>query len=357
MLLNGNWSQGCSFVCRSRNLTDRVSGCRVPQITLHEEMEKIMGKRSVLRWPLGLWVAFLLVACLRLGAEAATITDADGRTVRFDQPFRRIVSLYAAHTENCFALGLDQEVIGVGRTDDYPPAKVAVRPRFSYREDAERIIAARPDLVLVRPMISRGYPAFIDKLRRAGIVTVSLQPRSVEEMFAYWRTLGLLTGRQEAAEEMIRRFQEGLAAIRRRVATVAEKERKRVYFEAIHRKMKTFSPTSMAIFCLEAAGGINVAADARSVRATNIAAYGKERILARGEEIDVFLAQVGRMNRVTREQILAEPGFTAIKAVRRGAVYLIDERLVSRPTLRLLLGIERIASLLYPSLALDGAAG
>ncbi len=300
-------------------------------------------------------VLALLVFFAAAAGAAATLTDADGRTVSFRRPFRRIVSLYAAHTENCFALGLDQEVIGVGRTDDYPPAAVATRPRFSYREDAERIIAARPDLVLVRPMISRGYPAFVGKLRRAGITVVSLQPRSVGEMFAYWRDLGLLTGRQEAAEAMVRRFRRGLASIRKRVAAVPPAARKRVYFEAIHRKMKTFAPSSMAIFCLEAAGGVNVAADARPVRATNIAAYGKERILARGDEIDVFLAQVGRMNRVTREEILSEPGFAAIEAVRRGAVYLIDERLVSRPTLRLLEGIRRIAGLLYPSLVLDGS--
>jgi len=290
----------------------------------------------------------LVVALLPMSVTAGTLIDADGRKIRFERPFARIISLYPAHTENCFALGLDQEIIGIGRSDDYPPGKVASKKRYSYREDAERIIAARPDLVLVRPMISRAYPAFIDKLQRAGITVVSLQPRSVPEMFAYWRDLGALTGRRSQAEAMIERFERELAAVGAKVAAIPVAARKRVYFEAIHRKMKTFAPTSMAIFCLESAGGINVAADARSVRGTNIAAYGKERILAHGDEIDVFLAQVGRMNPVTKEEILSEPGFAAIAAVRRGAVYLIDERQVSRPTLRLLDGIVTIAAILYP---------
>ena len=44
-------------------------------------------------------------------------------------------------------------------------------------------------------------------------------------------------------------------------------------------------------------------------------------------------------------------GFAALRAVRLGRVHLIDEQLVSRPTLRLLQGIARIQSLLYPNLA------
>ena len=112
--------------------------------------------------------------------------------------------------------------------------------------------------------------------------------------------------------------------------------------------MRTFSPESISIFCLTAAGGVNVADDAVSRRGTNIAGYSKERILARAEEIDVYLAQSGRMNRITVAEIIKEPGFGAIKAVRDGRVYLIDEHLVSRPTPRLLVGIKTLQQLLYP---------
>ena len=61
-----------------------------------------------------------------------------------------------------------------------------------------------------------------------------------------------------------------------------------------------------------------------------------------------MLAQSGRMNRITVSEIMAEPGFGAIKAVRDGRVYLIDEHLASRPTARLLSGIRIIHDLLYP---------
>jgi iron complex transport system substrate-binding protein len=77
--------------------------------------------------------------------------------------------------------------------------------------------------------------------------------------------------------------------------------RKRVYFEAIHSKMKTFTPQAMAIFALETAGGINVAADAPVRENNNIAVYGKERLLAHAAGIDVFLSQQGAMNQISVE--------------------------------------------------------
>jgi iron complex transport system substrate-binding protein len=101
---------------------------------------------------------------------------------------------------------------------------------------------------------------------------------------------------------------------------------------------------------LESAGGVNVAADAARMRETNIAAYGKERILARADEIDVYLAQRGRMNPVQVEDITGEPGFGVIRAVRENQVFLVDEELVSRPTPDLLDGIVQVRARLYPEL-------
>ena len=287
---------------------------------------------------------FLLVAAI---SQAQSLVDQDGQRINFDKPFTRIISLYPAHTENLFSLGLDSQIVGVSMDDDFPAA-VQSKPRFDFRADPERIIAARPDLVLVRPMISRSQPDLLAKLRLAGITVVSLQPNDLKETFAYWRDLGRLTGRDREAEQMVDGFNARLAAIGKAVATIPAKERQRVYFEAIHRKMKTFAPDSMAIFALTAAGGINAAPDAAQVRKTNIADYGLERLLAKADEIDVFLAQRGRMNRITAQGIYDEPGLAALKAVKNRQVFLIDEALVSRPTPRLIEGIIDIGRLLYP---------
>ena len=279
--------------------------------------------------------------------DGESIQDQAGRRVATDRPFQRIVSLYGAHTENLFELGAKNQIIGVSRNEVYPPEALD-KPVFSYHDDPEKFLASRPDLVLIRPMIDRGYPQLILRLEENGITVISLQPSSVDQLRMYWRILGHLTGKQEQAQSMVSRFDTAVADYK--VKGSAIKPKKRVYFEAIHSKMKTFSPESMSIFALETAGGINIAQDAKPVRRTNIAAYGKERIMSHANQIDVYLAQYGQMNRPTIAMIKAEPGFSAIKAIRNDEIYLIDEMIVSRPTLRLLEGIQVIAGILYPDI-------
>ena len=278
---------------------------------------------------------------------AQVVVDDDGQRIVIEKPFSRIISLYPAHTENLYYLGLERKIIGVGRADDFPP-QVKSKPVFSYHDDPERFIAAGPDLVLIRPMIARGYPHLVEKLREAKIVVASLQPKGPEEMFGYWLKLGLLTGKEKEARKMVKKFRHELTKIEKCVGVIPVHQRKRVYFESIHTRMKTFAPRSIPIFALTKAGGINVASNAIRVRNTNIAQYGKERIIAKGHIIDFFLAQQGAMNRVTIEQIRKESGFMAIKAVREGKIFLLPEAIVSRPTMRLLEGIRKIAGILYP---------
>lgn len=285
-------------------------------------------------------------------AVAASFTDESGKRFEVRKPFTRIISLYGGHTKNLFALGSDKEIIGVSQSENYPPQALQ-KPAFSYHEDAEKFMAARPDLVIIRPMIAASNPQFVEKLEKAGITVVSLQPVGISDMYEYWKNLGILTGKEEESRKMILKFQQSLEKIAASVKTIPQDKRKRVYFEAIHDKMRTFAPDSVAIFVLTRAGGINIASDAAQRKNTNIADFGKEKLLSRADDIDIYLAQSGTMNRITADRIKTEPGFSAIRAVKDNRIYLIDELSVSRPTPRLLQGIFDIGKILYPELFTD----
>lgn len=286
----------------------------------------------------------IVLSCVLKGK---TVIDQAGREITVSKPFGRIISLYGAHTENLFALGVDSSIIGVSRNDLYPKA-VQNKTKFSYHDDPEKFLADHPDLVLIRPMIDRGYAALVQRLEKSGITVLSLQPGSIDEMFVYWRILGVLAGKQERAEHMVQQFIQTIFELNK--ITEGIDLPKRVYFESIHKKMKTFTQESMAIFALEAAGGINIASDAESSRGTNIANYGKERILSHASIIDVYLAQKGSMNQPSVKIIKTEPGFNLIRAVEENRIYIISEMIVSRPTLRLLNGILEIGKNLYPDI-------
>jgi iron complex transport system substrate-binding protein len=297
----------------------------------------------VFRFFCGISALTLLLLLISSPCCGKSIIDSDERVIEFNQPFQRIISFYPAHTRNLLEFGLDKEIIAVGRSDDQLPD----RRRLSFRDDPERLLALKPDLILIRPMISRAYPRLIETMEQNDVQVVSLQPTSIDQLYSYWENLGKLTGREEAAQAMTVDFRRRLHQLQEKSRAIAPGDRKHVYFESIHRRMKTFAPGSIALFALESAGGINVAGDALQLRNTNIAEYGKERILAKAQEIDVFLAQKGKMNPITAKEIREEPGFKVIKAVQEDQIFLIEEKLVSRPTIDLLDAIGQIHQVLY----------
>ena len=291
-------------------------------------------------------IIFIVLTPWLLWGSAGLADDFQmGEAVRANAPYGRIISLYGAHTENLLTMGAAAQLIGIDGQSAHLSGADG-KEIISYHDDPERFLAARPDLVLIRPMIDRGYPRLVQRLKQSGIQVVSVQPTTVDQLAGYWRLLGQLNGREAQAEGMIRAFEAAVDDFKQLSAQIGN--RQRVYFEAIHRKMKTFTPQAMAIFALETAGGINVAGDAPVRESNNIAVYGKERLLSHAAGIDVFLSQQGAMNQVSVETIMAEPGFGAIKAIKAGQVFLVDETIVSRPTLGLLKGIYRIGCLLYP---------
>lgn len=299
-----------------------------------------------------IWLILALAGC-GVSKPAATandgeikITDDLNQTIVLKQPAKRIISLYSAHTENLLALGLEAEIIGVSPAESDPVAKR--KPVFDYRADPEKILAAQPDLVIIRPFIKQSYPDFVKTLEQANIKVVCLYPEKFDEFDSYIQKLAKLTGREQQAANKLATFHAKLNQVAERTATAPGK--KQVYFEATATEYRTITPDSMPGTVLKLAGGLNVAADAQPLKtASSIAAYGSERLLMKAEAIDVFLAQRGPMNPgVTPDSIQQRPGFDKIKAVREGKVYIIDENLVSSPTFRLAEGVEQLAKLIYP---------
>jgi iron complex transport system substrate-binding protein len=57
------------------------------------------------------------------------------------------------------------------------------------------------------------------------------------------------------------------------------------------------------------------------------------------------------------DDILREPGFKAIPAVRKRQIFLVDEELIAQPTMGLIQTIGFVKSLLYPDYDQNGITG
>ncbi len=283
---------------------------------------------------------------------AIMFTDDDGNAVALNAPAQRIISLYSAHTENIYSLGAGDRLIGNYHTAVYPP-EAAFLDMYDYTADPEKVIAAEPDVVLIRPFITRKAPDFVKALQDAGICVVSLYPESFDRFDDYINKLAMLTGTEEKAAQMLKDFHGELDGISALTAGVAEK--KRVFFESTETNIRTVTDSSMPGLAVKFAGGINIAAGAEPAeKGSSIAEFGIERVLENADNIDVYISQRGSMNSGgSLESIDQRAGYDTVKAVKDGRVYTISEKLISSPTFRYVKGVRETARFLYPELMDD----
>ena len=256
----------------------------------------------------------------------------------------RIISLYAAHTEVLLRLGARDNIIGVSRQETYdgPEAAGWEPDTYSFQDDVEKFLVARPDLVLIRPQHAAGGKRMQDALERAGIRVLSMQVTRAEDLYQYWRDLANLVGKQPEVEKIIADFD--AVIVRYRDLSAKRHDKPGVFLEAIHREVKTFTPDSIPMWLVELAGGRNIAANAEPASpGVIIADFGPERLLAKAAEVDVFVSQQGAMNRTPLAEVMSRNIYQPLAAIKTGRVHKIPEAILARPTPSLLEGLKMLA--------------
>jgi len=178
------------------------------------------------------WAAAMLAAACATFATATAATappislvDDRGTTVALPAPPQRIVSLLPSLTESVCVLGACDRLVATDRWSNWP-APVAGLPKLGGLEDAnvERIVALRPDLVLLAPS-SR----LSGRLRSLGLPVAELDATELGQVRRVLDKVAVLIGQPQAAAVQWQRMQDEL-----RLARMAVPERARgiaVYVE------------------------------------------------------------------------------------------------------------------------------
>ena len=127
----------------------------------------------------------------------------------------RIVSLAPNLTEILYAIGLEDEIVGVTLDSDYPP-DAAEKPKVGtfWQPNIEAVVAARPSLVITLGFEQQKNLA--ERLRRIGYSNLTVNIDKVSDLFTAIETIGSATNRQRQAIELISRIRtklQGLATL------------------------------------------------------------------------------------------------------------------------------------------------
>ncbi|MNE20350.1 Vitamin B12-binding protein precursor [compost metagenome] len=270
-----------------------------------------------------------------------TVKDSSGTEFTFESAPQRIVSLAPSETEGLFALGLDEEVVGVSDNDDYPEA-VKDKPKMGgFQVNVEAVVAAQPDLVVAASLID---PATVKSLTDLGIIVYQSSPKTVDEVIEHIKTLGQITDHQAEAEKVTKQMQDELNKVTEAVKGLTEEQKKKVYIE--------FSPgwtVGKGEFMDEMimlAGGVNVASDI-----TGWSEINEENIIKANPDVILYAKSVVDENNQTLADIIkGRGGWNQITAIKEDRVVGLDDNLLSRPGPRVTQGLIEVAKAIYPDL-------
>ncbi len=287
----------------------------------------------------------------------------------------RIASLLPSATEILFALGLDDEVVGVSPECDYPAAARdkpvlsgnAIHPesmtqaeidgkvvqhlhdgRSLYHIDAGLLEAAAPDVIFTQGLCQVCAASIEDVKSVASKLphpprVVSLDPTDLDGVLASISTIGRETGREMESRALVESLRARLLAVEtetwdlERVPTVGCLE----WFEPL------FNAGHWVPEMVEAAGGADVLAVPGK---PSVRIEWRDVATAAPEVVVLMPCGFGVDRAVADSKALARlPGWRDLPAVRRDEVFAVDaSSYFSRPGPRLVDGVEILAHVLHP---------
>jgi len=271
-----------------------------------------------------------------------TFVDDLDRKLYLAKPPKRIVSLAPSITEMLFAIGLDEEIVGVTDFCNYPPAALD-KPKVAYTHpNLEALIALEPQLVLAPPSFLRAD--LLAKLEQLKIPTFVLESKTVENIFGHIQLLGRMVGRGTEANAYA-------ADLRKHVADLTKKvegrPRPTLLYVLNSEPLITAGPGSFIHHLIELAGGRNAAE-----RAT--APYPRltmEEVLTQNPEILLF--PVGEYEGIPQAEQDRWKRWDSLRAVQEGKLFQVNSDLLNRPGPRVLDALRHLVKLLHPDVSLD----
>lgn len=195
------------------------------------------------------WGLMVGAVALVAAAPTRTLTDRMGRTVAVPSggPWR-VVAMNPSVAEMLVWLGVADRIVAVSEFTDLP--EVQDRPRIGgpFTPNAERIVALRPDLVVLDR--HHNPKSLADLLDRVGIPYFVLATQGIEDIRENLRLLGEMFNRPERARAWWDRW---TAAVRC-LDDTAWKRRPRTFFLLSERPVYTVGQGSFILEVLEHAG-------------------------------------------------------------------------------------------------------
>ncbi len=243
----------------------------------------------------------LLVTGMAIGTSCGTTSalsqplsavDDARRVVTLSRPAQRIISLAPHATELLFEAGAGHLIVGVSDYSDYPEQakKIASVGNF-FALDLERIIALKPDLVVVWG--TGNAKLLANKLRDHHVTVFESEPHDFATVASSLERLATLAGTEKIGQLAANKFRNRLELLRHTYQLKDKRQVVSVFYQVWSQPLMTLNSQHLVSAAISLCGGRNIFADLREISPTvNIeavlAANPQAIIASDGEQHDVL---------------------------------------------------------------------
>ncbi|HEV7699922.1 MAG TPA: cobalamin-binding protein [Pyrinomonadaceae bacterium] len=274
------------------------------------------------------------------------VNDDTGRRVEVPRVVKRVVSLAPSVTENVFAVGAGDRLVGVTTFCNYPEqAKSIAKVGDTMTPNMETIVALKPDIVFVSS--ASQLEAFTKTLEENQISVYVTDPKSLDGLETSLIKLGQLLGTTTVAEKLVKEIKlretDIVCALYGNppcgldlAKPVKTTEKMTVFVQVSKEPLFTIGKDAFLNSVITFAGGASVTADVE----TAFPKLSKETASALNPE--AIILSDSEDNQEPNEAFKNSP------AVKNGRVYKVNADILSRPGPRLVDALEQIAKDLHP---------
>lgn len=274
----------------------------------------------------------LLLFCSK--SNAISVSDDLGRQLEFSQAARRIVSLAPHITENLFAAGAGENIVGAVKYSDYPEAAKSIPVIGGYNNfNIESVIALKPDLVIAWKEGNLKHQ--VDRLISLGLNVYISAPDNLEDIAKNIYNYGVLTDNSNTANRERLKYLSRLSTLREQYSS---RKPVTVFYQTWHQPLITVNDRQFIGQIITLCGGKNIFSDLDSLTPQ----ISVETVLDRNPQAIV----ASGMGEARPDWLDAWKKWSFLEASRNNHLFFIPPPIIQRHTPRLLEGASLLCDYL-----------
>ncbi|MGD6778895.1 cobalamin-binding protein [Sutcliffiella horikoshii] len=255
----------------------------------------------------------------------------------------RLVSICPSNTELLHYLGLTSKLVGVDDFSDWPK-EVLDLPKLGpdLNINMEKLEALEPDLVLASLSVP-GMERNIEELEKRSIPHIILNPQSLEDIAGDLLKVGEYTNLSSKAHKVASSMMEIIQTYRQCATTCENKPS--LYWEWWPKPIFTPGKINWLTEISDLAGAVNIFSDKK------VASYQTEwaEVVKKNPDTICMIWVGVKESKMNPKHVMKRENADTLNAVQNSQIYVLEESLYCRPSPRLILGLQKLASILHPT--------